>query len=291
MGKDTNMNQHPIMATVVAVLSFGLQVSWLSAVAELPSRVDTPVSFRPWQAPDDRSSDSPQTSLLDELRVLAAQGRRDRAASPEFLDALDRLIARHAVSPSRPRSPETPSARLPFRPDFADSAMPAGWNAVNPSVWRFGNGEAVQTLGHADTRYVLFYEPGMCWRDCAATVRFESDAWFSPPANSCAALYLRYRGIADTYRIEWDGNGTLTLKSCTAPGASGERILARLPIDPAVVRDGQPWTVSVKGDSITVEHLGKRFLEVSDSSHREGTIGLESIHIPMHFRALEVVPR
>ena len=51
-----------------------------------PSRI-----FPAWQDP---SPDGAR--ILAELRELVLQGRRDRAASPEYLDALQRLIDRHS---------------------------------------------------------------------------------------------------------------------------------------------------------------------------------------------------
>jgi hypothetical protein len=58
--------------------------------------------------------------------------------------------------------------------------MPTVWNAVDPSVWRFGNGEALQVESRANTRYVLYYEPGMAWKDYEMRVKFESDTWLIP---------------------------------------------------------------------------------------------------------------
>lgn len=54
-----------------------------AARARGPARV-----FPPWQPPA-------KDGLAEELRLLLEQGRRDRAASPEFLDALQRLLERH----------------------------------------------------------------------------------------------------------------------------------------------------------------------------------------------------
>lgn len=56
-----------------------------------PSRI-----FPAWQNP---SPDGAR--ILAELRELVLQGRRDRAASPEYLDALQRLIERHSADGHR----------------------------------------------------------------------------------------------------------------------------------------------------------------------------------------------
>ena len=53
-----------------------------------PSRI-----FPAWQNPTPDG-----TKILAELRELVLQGRRDRAASPEYLDALQRLIERHSAA-------------------------------------------------------------------------------------------------------------------------------------------------------------------------------------------------
>ena len=52
-----------------------------------PSRI-----FPAWQNPSPDGA-----KILAELRELVLQGRRDRAASPEYLDALQRLIERHSA--------------------------------------------------------------------------------------------------------------------------------------------------------------------------------------------------
>lgn len=52
-----------------------------------PSRI-----FPAWQNPSPDGA-----KILAELRELVLQGRRDRAASPEYLDALQRLIERHST--------------------------------------------------------------------------------------------------------------------------------------------------------------------------------------------------
>lgn len=60
-----------------------------------PSRI-----FPAWQNP---SQDGER--ILSELRELVLQGRRDRAASPEYLDALQRLIERHSTDGHRGTDP------------------------------------------------------------------------------------------------------------------------------------------------------------------------------------------
>ena len=217
-----------------------------------------------------------------ELRTLLAQGRRDRAASPEFLDALQRLLDRHAADPA-PVPP--PSDRLPFRPAFDAPGMPPGWSAVRPDVWRFGGGFATQIRSWADTRFVLSYDPGRDWRDYSATFTVESDSWFTHPMRSSAVLYFRYRGVADSFALWLDSAGDLTLSS-REPG--GSRILARIPVEPAVIRDGRPWTVTVRGDEIKVFHEGRCLLMASDPAHPRGTVGLEAVHIPARFSSLSV---
>ena len=52
--------------------------------------------FPAWTSPAAQSSPN-GARILAELRELLLQGRRDRAASPEYLNALQRLIDRHSV--------------------------------------------------------------------------------------------------------------------------------------------------------------------------------------------------
>jgi len=237
----------------------------------MPPRV-----FPPWEPGEVGSEEK----MAMKLRALVAQGRRDRAASPEFLEALEALLENHAEGEGMP------SDRLPLKPAFRGPGMPAGWSAVDPSVWRFGDGEARQVLSRANTRYVLFYEPGMAWRDYEVRVRFESGEWFPPPANSCAAVWVRYKGVDDAYSVNFDGNGNVSVISCE-PGGKG-RVIVRTAAGPEVVKDGKPWTVRARGEELVVEHEGRRYLEVHDGTHREGTVGLESIHIPMRFKDVEI---
>ncbi|MBP5787477.1 MAG: hypothetical protein J6Y19_06655, partial [Kiritimatiellae bacterium] len=234
--------------------------------------------FPEWK-PEEAAADS-GAGLEAELRALVVQGRRDRAASPEFLEALEGVLARHAGAG------EKASDQLPLKPAFRGPGMPAGWRAVAPSVWRFGEGEARQVESKANTRYVLYYEPGMAWRDYAVTLRFESDRWFPPPANSCAALWVRYKGVDDAYSVNFDGNGNVSVISCEQGGKG--RVIARTAAGEEVIKDGKPWMVRAKGEEIVVEHEGRCYLEVHDGTHREGTVGLESIHIPMKFSGVKV---
>lgn len=240
--------------------------------------VDKPRVFSPWRP----GAEGPraETGLAAELRKLVEQGKRDRAASPDFLRALEALLEKFAAEE------ENPTTRLPLKPAFRGPGMPTGWSAVNPAVWRFGDGEARQILSRANTRYVLFYEPGKAWRDYEVRVRFESDKWFPPPANSCAALWVRYKGVDDSYCVNFDGNGNVSVISCEQGGKG--RVIARTAAGAEVVKDGKPWTVRVRGEEIVVEHEGRRYLEVHDGMHREGTVGLESIHIPVTFSGVEV---
>ena len=232
--------------------------------------------------PDQRTQ--PSTDLRADLALLLAQGRRDRAASPEFLDALQRLLDRHAADAP---APPPPSDRLPFRPDFASPAMPPGWSAIKPEVWRFGDGFATQVRSWADARFVLSYDPGRAWRDYLVAFTVESDSWFSPPSRSSAVLYFRYRSPSDAFSLWLDGAGDITLASLEA--GEKQRILARVPVDPAVIRDGRPWTVTVRGEEIQVRHEGRCLLMATDPAHPVGTIGLESVHIPARFSAVSVV--
>ena len=243
--------------------------------------VDTPPHvFPPWKPGMEGPNGEP--GLSAELRKLVAQGKRDRAASPEFLRVLEALLEKYAAEE------ENPSDQLPLKPRFRGPGMPAGWSAVNPSAWRFGDGEARQVESKADTRYVLFYEPGMEWTDYEATFRFKSGAWFQPPMRSSAVLYFRYRGVDDSYSVWMDGAGDLSLISLDKERRGGQRILARVPLDVSVVRDGKPWTVKVHGENIEVWHEGQRLLWATDRAHRSGTVGLESVHIPMRFSEVDV---
>lgn len=243
-------------------------------VAEPPPRV-----FPEWK-PEGKGGDS---RLAAELSALVAQGRRDRAASPEFLTALERLAKRYADAAEKKPAP---SDRLPMRADWQGTDWPAGWESVRRDVWTFGNGKARQKEARPDTRYVLFYEPGKKWRDYAVKVRFESDAWFVPPSRSAAEVWVRCKGVDEAYRVEWCGAGDMAV--IIREGAGKERTLARASVPVDVVRDGKPWTVRVRGSQITVEHEGRFYLEVNDPTYREGSVGVESIHIPVSFDALEV---
>ena len=246
--------------------------------------VEPPRVFPPWMP----GKPVGKSGAAAELRALVAQGRRDRAASPEFLAALEGLAAkweRDGGSSAAARDRRVASDKLPMREDWRGEGWPLGWEAVRRDVWRFGGGEARQVESRANTRYVLFYEPGKAWTDYEVKVRFESDQWFAPPANSGAELYFRYKGTDDAYRVDWNGNGYLQVISCEK---GGERIIVRVPVGPEVIRDGQPWSVGVQGEEIAIDHEGKRVLELRDGTHREGTVGLESIHIPVRFGGLEV---
>lgn len=246
-------------------------------VAVPPRRV-----FPEWK-PEGENAKSGDAWMVAELKALVAQGRRDRAASPEFLDALERLAKRYAGADVKKSAP---SDRLPMRVDWQGTDWQAGWESVRRDVWTFGGGKARQNEARPDTRYVLFYEPGKKWRDYAVKVRFESDAWFVPPSRSAAEVWVRCKGVDEAYRVEWCGAGDMAV--IIREGAGRERTLARASVPVDVVRDGKPWTVRVRGSQITVEHEGRFYLEVNDPTYREGSVGVESIHIPVSFDALEV---
>ena len=57
---------------------------------------EPPRVFPPWQPP--ASGNRALEDFAAELQALLEQGRRDKAASPEFLDALQRMLDRHADS-------------------------------------------------------------------------------------------------------------------------------------------------------------------------------------------------
>lgn len=239
--------------------------------------------FPEWQPSENQLP--PSTDLESELRILLAQGRRDKAASPEFLDAMERILDRH-TGDSAPIEP--PSSKLPFKPSFNGPGMSPGWNAIKPEVWEFGNGQARQVFSQANTRYVLYYNPGKEWTDYEVRLRFESDKWFTPPMNSGAVLYIRYKGLEDSYCVVWNGAGGLDISSCEAGGGGVGRVLATRELSPEIIKDGLEWRVRVQGDEITVWHADKRMLLLRDDTHKSGTIGLESIHIPMAFSSVEV---
>ncbi|MBP1589492.1 MAG: hypothetical protein ILO10_04770 [Kiritimatiellae bacterium] len=226
-----------------------------------------------------------ETELEADIRALVAQGRRDHAASPEFLAALEGVLAKHKWDRV---AEEVPTSRLPMTPCWRSGVWPAGWDAIRRDVWQFGDGQARQVQSQANTRYVLFYEPGMEWTDYEMTVRFESDSWFTPPARSGAFIYFRYHGVDDTYVMVVDGAGDLTLSSEEKDRHAPGRVLAQVLIPPETVRDGKPWTVKVRGEKIEVWHEGKRMLFCTDRAHTSGTIGVEGVHIPMRFDGIEV---
>ena len=107
-----------------------------------------------------------------------------------------------------------------------------------------------------------------------------------PPARSSCVLYFRYRGPGDSFSLWLEGAGDLTLASHEREGH--QRILSRIPVDTAVIRDGKPWTVTVRGEEIKVWHEGKCLLFATDPAHPAGTIGIESVHIPAYFTGLSV---
>lgn len=236
--------------------------------------------FSEWH-PAGGATDGQENPWLEELRALVEAGRRDRAASPDFLDALERFLERHGGKLAVP-----PPDRLPMEADFRGTDWPAGWEAVDATVWRFGGGVAEQTRSWANTRFVLSYAPGKEWRDYSATFRCESEAWMTPPARSAAVLYFRYRGVDDTYSFWMDGAGDIALNS-SEKGKPG-RLLARVPVAPEIIRDGKPWTIKAKGEKIEAWHEGTCWLQVTDRAHPSGTVGMESVHIPMRFSGISV---
>lgn len=248
---------------------------------------DPPRVFPPWTP----GKPVGKSGAAAELRALVAQGRRDRAASPEFLAALEGLAAkweRDGGMSADARDRRVATDKLPMTEDWRGEGWPLGWEAVRRDVWRFGDGEARQVESRANTRYVLFYEPGKAWTDYTATVRFESDQWFAPPMRSSAWLYFRYHGVDDSYVVYWDGAGDVTLSSLEKERQGKERILSRTPVDRAILLDGKPWSVKVRGEEIEVWHEGKRYLFATDGAHPSGTVGVESVHIAMRFSGLEV---
>ena len=126
----------------------------------------------------------------------------------------------------------------------------------------------------------------MAWKDYEMRVKVESDKWLIPPGTSAAAAYVRYKGVDDAYRVTWTGDGTLILDSCEAGGQL--RLLASREMPVEMVKDGLEWRVKVQEEVISVWHGDKRMLEVRDGTHREGTVGVESIHIPMRFSDVQV---
>lgn len=241
--------------------------------------------FPEWTPPSGAPAKVAEIGLEADIRALVAQGRRDHAASPEFLAALEGILAKHKWDRV---AEEAPTSRLPMTPCWRSGVWPAGWNAIRRDVWQFGDGQARQVQSQANTRYVLFYEPGMEWTDYEVTVRFESDSWFTPPARSAARLYIRYHGVDDAYELIWDGAGDLTLSSKDKNHPELGLVLAQIMIPPETVRDGKPWTVKARGEKIEIWHEGKRILLCTDRAHMSGTIGLESGHIPMRFDGIEV---
>lgn len=259
------------------------QTSAQAKSRRMSRKAQPPRVFPEWEPADAPLSSS--AGWESELRTLLAQGRRDKTASPEFLDALERVLNRHAGE-SAPSEP--PSSKLPFKPTFKGPGMPPGWNAIKPEVWEFGDGQARQVFSQANTRYVLYYDPGKEWTDYEVRLRFESDKWFTPPMNSAAVLYIRYKGLEDSYCVVWNGAGGLDISSCEAGGGGVGRVLATRELSPEIIKDGLEWRVCVHGDEITVWHADKRMLLLRDDTHKSGTIGLESVHIPMTFSDVEV---
>ena len=80
---------------------------------------DPPCVFPPWQPSEKKKGEG---ILAAELRALLEQGRHDKAASPEFLDALQRTLDRHSDSPVPPRrcqslASPTPSSSAMSNPE------------------------------------------------------------------------------------------------------------------------------------------------------------------------------
>lgn len=241
--------------------------------------------FPEWTPPSGAPAKVAETGLEADIRALVAQGRRDHAASPEFLAALEGILAKHKWDRV---AEEVPTSRLPMTPCWRSGVWPAGWDAIRRDVWQFGEGQARQVQSQANTRYVLFYEPGMEWTDYEVTVRFKSDSWFTPPTRSAARFYFRYHGLDDSYVLIIDGAGDLLLESAEKENVGKPRVLAQILIPSETVRDEKPWTVKVLGEKIEIWHEGKRVLWCTDHAHSSGTIGMESIHIPMRFDGVEV---
>ena len=127
-----------------SVVEFGSEKRLTWRGIEPPPRV-----FPKWEPDDVKPDGKPgvgKTGLAAELNALVEQGRRDRAASPEFLAALEGLMKKWE------RDGRTATDRLPMTEDWRGEGWPLGWEAVRRDVWRFGGGEARQVESRANTR-------------------------------------------------------------------------------------------------------------------------------------------
>jgi hypothetical protein len=103
-------------------------IALVTAVAGMsaPAVAQTADQYTPWQSPREQA-------LLDELRRMVARAERDRAASPDFLGDLDRLIERYssdraAATAPPPPAPEAPSSEV----STAKPPAPAAGGPVPP---------------------------------------------------------------------------------------------------------------------------------------------------------------
>ncbi len=242
----------------------------------IPDSEEVDRKFPPWQAPSCIAppKSDPADSLRAEMERLYRQGLRDKAASPEFLDAMGSILTRYR------------SGRLPFSENFDGITMPPGWEALQ-NVWIFEKGRAIQTRSWADTRFILSYSPGHDWQNYSFTFTAGSDGWFTPPARSSLRIYFRYQDRDNGYYLDLVNTGEITL-SIRENGK--ERILRSAKTDYERVRNGLPWQITANGNTLMVFQQGKMIVQASDSTFPSGTIGLETIHSPGYFSDLAVDP-
>ncbi len=247
-----------------------------------PAKTNPPlVCPPPVLPPPAKVLDTPLPTLYEDMNTLLDYGRTTKTAEPGFLSLMEAILARHAGDDAAP-----PSSTLPFNEAFRGTTMPKGWAAIQP-VWRFNPGEATQTRSAPNQRFFLYYLPGRSWRNYSFIADGHSKDWFTPPMRSTIRFYFRCRDVDNAYCLDLISTDEIILY---IRENGQERELHPPVTGTGRVRNGKPWQITVYNDLIFVFQDGELILQVADSTFPEGTVGLESIHMPATFGPLDVLP-
>lgn len=115
-------------------------------------------------------------SVVESLRWRVKYGGETEAATPMFLGMLE-VVAEEAAREEKAEGqtaarPKAASDQLPSREYFPATGCPAGWTSLKPSAWWFPGDYAEQVGTAANTRHVLWDEPGVKWTDDELSVKF-----------------------------------------------------------------------------------------------------------------------